>query len=199
VIDEDVSVGADTTIEPFVQLLGKTTIGENSRIRSYSIISNSQIASSVTVHPGSIIEGSSIDSGAIVGPYSHLRPGSEIGEGAHVGNFVETKKARLGRGSKANHLTYLGDADIGAGVNVGAGTITCNYDGVHKHKTVIEDGVFVGSDSTLVAPVTIGQGAYIGAASCITRDVPADSLALGRGMQVVKEGWAKKKREERGK
>jgi len=199
VIDEDVSVGADTTIEPFVQLLGKTTIGENSRIRSYSIISNSQVASGVTVHPGSIIEGSSIDSGAIIGPYSHVRPGSEIGEGAHVGNFVETKKARLGRGSKANHLTYLGDADIGAGVNVGAGTITCNYDGVHKHKTVIEDGVFVGSDSTLVAPVKIGQGAYIGAASCITRDVPADSLALGRGMQVVKEGWAKKKREERGK
>jgi bifunctional UDP-N-acetylglucosamine pyrophosphorylase/glucosamine-1-phosphate N-acetyltransferase len=198
VIDEDVSVAADTTIEPFVQLLGKTTIGENSRIRSYSIISNSQIANDVTVRPGSIIDESSIASGAIIGPYSHVRPGSEIGEGAHVGNFVETKKARLGHGSKANHLTYLGDADIGAGVNVGAGTITCNYDGIHKHKTVIEDGVFVGSDSTLVAPVKIGQGAYIGAASCITRDVPAESLALGRGMQVVKEGWAKKKR-ERGK
>ena len=124
-----------------------------------------------------------------------LRPGSDIGEGAHVGNFVETKKIKLGKGSKANHLTYLGDAEIGEGVNVGAGTITCNYDGVNKHKTVIGDGVFVGSDSTLVAPVKIGHGAYIGAASCITEDVPADALALGRARQTVKEGWAKAKRE----
>ena len=116
-----------------------------------------------------------------------------------MGNFVEMKKVRLGRGSKANHLTYLGDAEVGAGVNVGAGTIICNYDGVSKHKTVIEDGVFVGSDSTLVAPVKIGHGAYIGAASCITAEVPADSLAIARGMQVVKEGWAKRKREERQK
>ncbi len=114
----------------------------------------------------------------MLGPYSHLRPGSEIGEGAHVGNFVETKKIKLGKGSKANHLTYLGDAEIGEGVNIGAGTITCNYDGVNKHKTVIEDGVFIGSDSTLVAPVKIGRGAYVAAASCITEDVPADALAL---------------------
>ncbi|HWC20034.1 MAG TPA: bifunctional UDP-N-acetylglucosamine diphosphorylase/glucosamine-1-phosphate N-acetyltransferase GlmU [Terriglobales bacterium] len=199
VIDDEVSVGADTTIEPFVQLLGKTTIGENCRIRSYSVISNSQIAAEVNVRPGCIIDESSISAGAILGPYSHIRPGSEIGEEAHVGNFVETKKVRLGRGSKANHLTYLGDAEIGSGVNVGAGTITCNYDGVHKHKTVIEDGAFIGSDSTLVAPLKIGRGAYIGAASCITSDVPADSLAIGRGMQVVKEGWAKRKREERKK
>jgi bifunctional UDP-N-acetylglucosamine pyrophosphorylase / glucosamine-1-phosphate N-acetyltransferase len=199
VIDDDVRIGADTTIEPFVQLLGKTSVGEESRIRSYSVISNSQIASNVTVLPGCVIDESTIASHAVVGPYSRLRPGSDIGEGAHVGNFVETKKTRLGRGSKANHLTYLGDAEIGAGVNVGAGTITCNYDGAHKHKTIIEDGVFVGSDSTLVAPVKIGQGAYIGAASCITSDVPPDSLALGRGVQVIKEGWAKKKREERKK
>lgn len=199
VIDEDVCVGADTTIEPFVQLLGKTSIGENCRIRSYSVISNSQIASDVNIRPGCIIDESSISSGAIIGPYSHMRPGSEIGEGAHIGNFVETKKVRMGRGSKANHLTYLGDAEIGAGVNVGAGTITCNYDGVSKHQTIIEDGVFVGSDSTLVAPVKIGHGAYIGAASCITDNVPPDSLALGRGMQVVKEGWARRKREERQK
>jgi bifunctional UDP-N-acetylglucosamine pyrophosphorylase/glucosamine-1-phosphate N-acetyltransferase len=199
VIDEDVRVGADTTIEPFVQLLGNTSIGENCRIRSYSIISNSQIASDVNIRPGCIIDESLISSGAIIGPYSHLRPGSEIGDGAHVGNFVETKKTKLGPGSKANHLTYLGDTEIGAGVNIGAGTITCNYDGVHKHRTTIADGVFVGSDSTLVAPLKIGKGAYIGAASCITRDVPPDSLAIGRGMQVVKEDWVKKKREESGK
>ncbi len=197
VIDQDVQVGPDTTIEPFVQLLGATTIGEDCRIRSYSILSNSRIGNGVTVRPGCIIDESTVSAQAVIGPYSHMRPGSEIGEGAHVGNFVETKKVRLGKGSKANHLTYLGDADIGAGVNIGAGTITCNYDGVNKHTTVIEDGVFVGSDSTLVAPVKIGQGAYVGAASCITSDVPPDSLALGRAMQVVKEGWAKKKREKK--
>jgi bifunctional UDP-N-acetylglucosamine pyrophosphorylase/glucosamine-1-phosphate N-acetyltransferase len=199
VIDDEVQVGADTVIEPFVQLIGRTSVGEDSRIRSYSLISNSRVGRNVMVRPGSIIDDSTIAEGAIIGPYSHIRPGSEIGEGAHVGNFVETKKARLGKGAKANHLTYLGDAEIGAAVNVGAGTITCNYDGVHKHQTVIEDGAFIGSDSTLVAPVRIGQGAYVGAASCITRDVPPDSLALGRGMQVVKEGWAKRKRDERGK
>jgi bifunctional UDP-N-acetylglucosamine pyrophosphorylase/glucosamine-1-phosphate N-acetyltransferase len=123
-----------------------------------------------------------------------LRPGSDIGEGAHVGNFVETKKAKLGRRSKANHLSYLGDAAIGEGVNVGAGTITCNYDGVNKHETVIEDGAFIGSDSTLVAPVTIGSGAYVGAASCITEDVPANALAIGRGRQVNKPDWTAEKR-----
>jgi bifunctional UDP-N-acetylglucosamine pyrophosphorylase/glucosamine-1-phosphate N-acetyltransferase len=195
VIDDEVGIGADTIIEPFVQVLGKTTIGENCRIRSYSVISNSQIGNAVTVRPGCIIDESAISQAAIIGPYSHLRPGSDIGEGAHVGNFVETKKVRLGRASKANHLTYLGDADIGSEVNIGAGTITCNYDGLNKHKTIIEDGVFVGSDSTLVAPIKIGHGAYVGAASCITNDVPADSLALGRSTQVTKEGWAKKKRD----
>ena len=199
VIDDEVRIGGDTSIEPFVQLLGNTSLGENCRIRSYSVITNSRIGNDVNIRPGSIVDESSIATGAIIGPYSHIRPGSEIGEGAHVGNFVETKKAHLGRGSKANHLTYLGDVEIGAGVNVGAGTITCNYDGVNKHKTVIEDGVFVGSDSTLVAPLKIGQGAYIGAASCITQDVPADSLAIARGVQVVKDGWAKRRREERGK
>jgi bifunctional UDP-N-acetylglucosamine pyrophosphorylase/glucosamine-1-phosphate N-acetyltransferase len=151
----------------------------------------------VTVRLGTIMEDSRIGVGAVLGPYSHLRPGSEIGEGAHVGNFVETKKIKLGKGSKANHLTYLGDAEIGEGVNIGAGTITCNYDGVNKHTTVIEDGVFIGSDSTLVAPVKIGRGAYVAAASCITEDVPADALALGRARQSVKEGWARAKREAR--
>jgi bifunctional UDP-N-acetylglucosamine pyrophosphorylase/glucosamine-1-phosphate N-acetyltransferase len=196
VIDSDVEVGTDTTIEPFVQLLGKTKIGSECRIRSYSVINNSEIGDSVTILPGTIMDEARIAKSAIIGPYSRLRPGSEIGEGAHLGNFVETKKIKLGKGSKANHLTYLGDAQIGAGVNVGAGTITCNYDGVHKHTTVIEDGVFVGSDATLVAPVSIGKNAYVAAGSCITDDVPPDSLALGRSRQVVKEGWAKDKREQ---
>jgi bifunctional UDP-N-acetylglucosamine pyrophosphorylase/glucosamine-1-phosphate N-acetyltransferase len=194
-IDDDVEVGSDTILEPFVQLLGKTRIGSDCRIRSGSVIENSTIADGVLIRQGCIITDSHIEAGALIGPYSHLRPGSEIGPQAHVGNFVETKKVRLGKGSKANHLTYLGDSVIGSGVNIGAGTITCNYDGVNKHQTTIEDGVFVGSDSTLVAPVTLHKGSYVGAGSCITDDVPADSLAIGRGRQIVKEGWAKAKRE----
>jgi len=194
VIDADVAIASDTVIEPYVQLLGKTKIGSGCRVRSYCVILNSEIGDGVMVRPGCVMEDARIGARAILGPYSHLRPGSEIGEGAHVGNFVETKKIKLGVGSKANHLTYLGDAEIGSGVNIGAGTITCNYDGVHKHKTVIDDGAFIGSDSTLVAPVRIGKGAYIGAGSCITDDVPDDSLAIGRGRQVVKEGWARAKK-----
>jgi bifunctional UDP-N-acetylglucosamine pyrophosphorylase/glucosamine-1-phosphate N-acetyltransferase len=143
------------------------------------------------------MEASRAGSDVSLGPYTHLRPGCEIGDGAHLGNFVETKKLRMGKGSKANHLTYLGDAEVGEGVNVGAGTITCNYDGFSKYKTVIEDRVFVGSDTTLVAPVRVGKGAYIAAASCITDDVPANALALGRARQTVKEGWAETKRAER--
>jgi len=194
VIDADVVIAPDTVIEPYVQLLGNTRVGTATRIRSYCVIRDSEIGDAVTIRPGCVMEDAHIASGALIGPYSHLRPGSQIGENAHVGNFVETKKIRLGKGSKANHLTYLGDAEIGAGVNIGAGTITCNYDGVHKHKTVIDDGVFVGSDSTLVAPVRVGKGAYIGAASCITEDVPDESLALGRARQIVKEGWAREKK-----
>jgi bifunctional UDP-N-acetylglucosamine pyrophosphorylase/glucosamine-1-phosphate N-acetyltransferase len=195
VIDNDVEIGADTVIEPFVQILGKTRIGEDCRIGSYSVIRNSQIDDGAVLLPGCILDESEVKTKASLGPYSRLRPGSEIGEGAHVGNFVETKKMKLGKGSKAGHLTYLGDTDIGAGVNIGAGTITCNYDGVYKHKTTIEDGVFIGSDSTLVAPVTVKKGAYVAAASCITSDVPEDALALGRAQQIIKEGWAKRKRE----
>lgn len=197
VIDSDVEVGADTVIEPFVQLLGKTKVGSDCRIRSYSVIKDSTIADGVQVRLGCILDEANVAHGAVLGPYSHLRPGSDIGEQAHVGNFVETKKTRLGKGSKANHLTYLGDADIGDKVNVGAGTITCNYDGVNKHVTRIEDGAFIGSDSTLVAPVTVSKGAYVGAGSCITQDVPEDALALGRAQQVVKPDWAKKRREAR--
>ena len=194
-IDADVQIRADTVIEPFVQILGQTRIGQDCRIRSYSVLRNSQLGDGVMVRNGSILDEAKVAAGALIGPYSHLRPGSEIGEGAHVGNFVETKKIKLGKGSKANHLTYLGDAEIGAGVNIGAGTITCNYDGVNKHKTIIEDGVFVGSDSTLVAPVKVGKGAYIAAASCVTDDVPEDALALGRARQITKPGWSKAKRE----
>ncbi len=195
VIDSEVEVAPDTVIEPFVQLLGKTRIGTDCRIRSFSVIHNSALGDGVLVRPGCILDDAHISNGALLGPYSHLRPGSEIGEGAHVGNFVETKKIKLGKGSKANHLSYLGDAEIGAGVNIGAGTITCNYDGVNKHKTIIGDGVFIGSDSTLVAPIRLGNGAYVGAASCLTEDVPDDALALARARQTNKEGWAKQKRE----
>jgi bifunctional UDP-N-acetylglucosamine pyrophosphorylase/glucosamine-1-phosphate N-acetyltransferase len=138
-----------------------------------------------------------VDDGAVLGPYAHIRPESEIGAGAHVGNFVETKKIRLGKGSKANHLTYLGDAEIGEGVNVGAGVITCNYDGISKRKTTIGNDVFVGSDSTLIAPLTVGNGAYIAAGSCITDDVPEDALALGRARQTIKEGWVTARRSKK--
>jgi bifunctional UDP-N-acetylglucosamine pyrophosphorylase/glucosamine-1-phosphate N-acetyltransferase len=189
VIDSGVVVGADTVIEPFVQLLGETTIGKECRIRSYSVLEDAKVGNKVLVRQGCIVTQSRVDDGALLGPYAHIRPESEIGEGAHVGNFVETKKIRLGKGSKANHLSYLGDAEIGAGVNIGAGVITCNYDGVSKRKTVIGDQVFVGSDSTLVAPLTLGNGAYIAAGSCITEDVPEDALALGRARQTIKEGW----------
>jgi bifunctional UDP-N-acetylglucosamine pyrophosphorylase/glucosamine-1-phosphate N-acetyltransferase len=199
VIDPEVEIGADTIIEPFVQVLGKTRIGADCRIRSFSIVRDSQLAENVLVRPGCIIDQSQIAAGALIGPYSHLRPGSEIGEGAHVGNFVETKKTRMGRGAKANHLTYLGDSEIGADVNIGAGTITCNYDGVNKHITIVEEGAFIGSDSTLVAPVRIGKGAYVAAGSTITEDVPDDALALGRSRQTTKEGWAKQRRARQAK
>ena len=198
VIDSDVEAGADTTIEPFVQLLGKTRVGSDCRIRSYSVIKDSQIGDGVQIRPGCILDNARVANSAQLGPNSHLRPGSEIGEGAHVGNFVETKKARIGKGSKANHLSYLGDAEIGEGVNIGAGTITCNYDGVNKHVTTIGNGVFVGSDSTLVAPIKLGKGSYVGAASCITDDVPPGSLAIGRTRQIVKEGWVRQKRARNG-
>ncbi|HZY62528.1 MAG TPA: bifunctional UDP-N-acetylglucosamine diphosphorylase/glucosamine-1-phosphate N-acetyltransferase GlmU [Edaphobacter sp.] len=197
VIDSAVTVGSDTIIEPYVQLLGPTKIGTDCRIRSFSVLQASTVGNGVTVRNGCILDQAEIGDGAILGPYAHLRPESYIGEGAHVGNFVETKKLILGKGSKANHLNYLGDAIIGAGVNVGAGAITCNYDGVNKHQTIIGDRAFIGSDSTLVAPVTIGDGAYVAAGSCITEEVPADALALGRSRQTNKPGWAAAKRAAR--
>lgn len=196
-IDAGVEVGPDTIIEPFVQLLGETRIGSDCRIRSGSVIENATLGDHVLIRHSCVIAESAIEKGAQLGPFTHLRPGCHIGEGAHMGNFTEGKKVRLGAGSKANHLTYLGDARIGSGVNIGAGAITCNYDGVAKHETVIEDGVFVGSDSTLVAPIVIGEGAYIAAGSCITDNVPADALALGRARQTNKEHWAKNRRAQR--
>ncbi len=196
VIDPEVEIAADTVVEPFVQILGGSKIGADCRIRSYSVLRDAVIGDGVLIRNGCIIDQSSIGNGALIGPYTHVRPQSEIGEGAHLGNFVETKKTRLGNRSKANHLSYLGDAVIGEGCNIGAGTITCNYDGKSKFQTTIADGVFVGSDSTLVAPVTLGENAYIAAGSCITDDVPPDSLALGRARQTVKADWVKRKRSE---
>ncbi len=199
VIDPEVQVAADTTIEPYVQLLGSTIVGTECRIRSYSVVQNSTLGDGVLVRNGCILDGATVGDKAVLGPYAHLRPESRIGESAHVGNFVETKKITLGKGSKANHLNYLGDAEIGAGVNLGAGAITCNYDGVLKHVTRIGDGAFIGSDSTLVAPVAVGAGAYVAAGSSITEDVPAGALAFGRARQVTKPEWAAKKKADREK
>jgi bifunctional UDP-N-acetylglucosamine pyrophosphorylase / glucosamine-1-phosphate N-acetyltransferase len=194
VIDAEVEVEPDTIIEPFVQLLGRTKIGSECHIRSYSVIENCTLGNRVVIRQSCILAESSIADAAEIGPFARMRPGCEIGEESHIGNFVEIKKSRLGRGVKAGHLAYLGNAEIGARTNIGAGVITCNYDGVHKHTTRIGEGVFVGSDSTLVAPVTLEEGAYVGAGSCITKDVPSGALAVGRAHQVTKEGWANARR-----
>jgi bifunctional UDP-N-acetylglucosamine pyrophosphorylase / glucosamine-1-phosphate N-acetyltransferase len=189
VIDAQVEIGPDTVIEPYVQILGSTKVGSDCRFASYTVVQDAQIGDKVLLRNGCIVSQSTIGSGAKLGPYAHLRPESEIGEEAHIGNFVETKKVKMGRGSKANHLSYLGDSTIGSGANIGAGTITCNYDGTHKHPTKIGNNAFIGSNSTLVAPINIGDEAYIAAASCITQDVPADALGLGRSRQTTKPGW----------
>jgi bifunctional UDP-N-acetylglucosamine pyrophosphorylase/glucosamine-1-phosphate N-acetyltransferase len=195
--DEGVEIEPDVVVEPGVRLLGKTRIGAGSRIGAGAILRDAVLDREVQVRPYTVVEEATVARGAILGPFSRLRPGSEIGEEAHVGNFVETKKAVLGRGAKANHLAYLGDAFVGAGANVGAGTITCNYDGEKKHPTRIGAGAFVGSDSILVAPLEIGEGAYVAAGSVITDPVPPGALALGRARQITKEGWADKRRAEK--
>ncbi len=195
-IDAAVKIGMDTVIEPFTRILGQTVIGENCRIGACSIVSDSTLGDEVEIGAFSSIAESTLDRGAHAGPYARLRMQSHVEPAAVVGNFVELKKTRLGAKSKAQHLAYLGDSTIGTGVNIGAGTITCNYDGKKKHPTTIADGVFVGSNSTLVAPLQIGEGAYIGAGSVITHSVPEDALALGRARQAVKPGWAKKRREK---
>ncbi|MGA7159192.1 MAG: bifunctional UDP-N-acetylglucosamine diphosphorylase/glucosamine-1-phosphate N-acetyltransferase GlmU [Acidobacteriaceae bacterium] len=199
VIDSQVEIGPDTIIHPYVQLLGNTKVGSECLIASHNVVQDALISDNVLLRPGCIITEATIATGAKLGPYSHLRPGSQIGEEAHIGNFVETKNAKVGRGSKANHLAYLGDTTIGEGSNIGAGTITCNYDGEKKHQTKIGNNAFIGSNSTLVSPLSIGDTAYIAAGSCITEDVPGDALALGRSRQVTKTGWvsARKKAQEK--
>jgi len=196
VIDSSVSIGADSVVYPFVTLEGTTRIGTGCVIEPGVHLHNVNVGNDVHLKSGTVAEDAIIEDEATVGPYAHLRPGTQLGRRVKVGNFVETKKARLGEGAKASHLSYLGDADIGADVNIGAGTITCNYDGVKKHKTILEDGVFVGSDTQLVAPVRIGRGAYIGAGSTITQDVPPDALALSRAPQKIIEGWATRRRKK---
>ncbi|HEY0143177.1 MAG TPA: bifunctional UDP-N-acetylglucosamine diphosphorylase/glucosamine-1-phosphate N-acetyltransferase GlmU [Thermoanaerobaculia bacterium] len=196
VIDSSVSIGPDTVVYPFVTLEGTTQIGEGCVIEPGVHLINVSVADDVHIKTGTVAEDAIIEEEATVGPYAHLRPGTKLGRNVKVGNFVETKKAVFGDNAKASHLSYIGDAEIGADVNIGAGTITCNYDGVNKHKTVLEDGVFIGSDSQLVAPVRVGKGAYVGAGSTITKDVPADALALSRTPQRNVEGWASKRREQ---
>jgi bifunctional UDP-N-acetylglucosamine pyrophosphorylase/glucosamine-1-phosphate N-acetyltransferase len=188
-IDPDVLVGGDTEIEPGTILRGRTNIGKNCRIGAYSVIADSTLADNVVIRASCVITESRIATGAAVGPFTHLRPGADIGEGSQIGAFVEVKKSRIGRGVHAHHLAYLGDATLGDRVNVGAGAITCNYDGVKKHQTIIEDHVFLGSGSELVAPVRVGRGAYVAAGSTVTDNVPAESLAIARARQAVKPGW----------
>ena len=188
-VDAGVTVGSDTTLYPNVYLEGQTSVGQGCEIHAGSRIVDSVIGDRVVVNNYCVITSSRIDAGAIVGPFARLRPESHVCNDAHVGNFVELKKTTLGPGSKANHLTYLGDATIGTKVNVGAGTITCNYDGQKKYPTVIEDGAFIGSDTQLIAPVTVGKDAYVAAGSSITDDVPEGALGIARGKQVNKEGW----------
>jgi bifunctional UDP-N-acetylglucosamine pyrophosphorylase/glucosamine-1-phosphate N-acetyltransferase len=193
-IESDVTIGEDTLIYPNCVIQGRTVIGRRCVIGPNCLITNSRIGDEVTVRGFSSIEESRIEREAIVGPFARIRPQSRILEGARIGNFVEVKKSVIGKGSKANHLAYVGDATLGEGVNIGAGTIFCNYDGVEKHPTVLGDGVFVGSNTELVAPLNIGDRAVIGAGSTITSDVPEDSLAVSRVKQKNVEGWAKRKR-----
>ncbi len=192
-IDDAVTIGADTTVGPGAMIQGSTQIGRDVSVGAGCVIVGSEIGDGVDVRPYSAVDSARVGERCIVGPFARLRPGTVLAPEVHIGNFVETKKAEIGRGSKANHLTYLGDCVIGRGVNVGAGTITCNYDGVNKNTTRLGDDVFVGSDTQFVAPVSVGKGAYIGAGSTIVEDVPPYALAIARGRQVVKPGWARSK------
>jgi bifunctional UDP-N-acetylglucosamine pyrophosphorylase/glucosamine-1-phosphate N-acetyltransferase len=196
-IDAGVAIGRDTVVHPNVRIEGESRIGEDCVIRSHSRLADCRVGSGVEIRDACVLEGSVLEDGVTVGPFAHLRAGTVVRKGARIGNFVETKKTEVGEGSKANHLAYLGDAVIGKGVNIGAGTITCNYDGYEKFQTVIEDGVFVGSDTQLVAPVRVGRGAVVAAGSTVCRDVPEDALAMSRVPQENKPGWARRRREAR--
>jgi bifunctional UDP-N-acetylglucosamine pyrophosphorylase/glucosamine-1-phosphate N-acetyltransferase len=195
-VDPEVTAGEDTVVEPGVQLLGKTKIGARCTIRSGSVLSDALLGNDVTVEPHCVVAQSRLDDGVIIGPFARLRSSNHLKAGARIGNFVELKKSTIGEGTKAMHLTYLGDTKIGAKSNIGAGTITCNYDGFNKFPTSIGNKVFIGSDSALVAPVRIGDGAYVAAGSTITENVPAEALAIARGRQENKPGWASRKRRE---
>jgi bifunctional UDP-N-acetylglucosamine pyrophosphorylase/glucosamine-1-phosphate N-acetyltransferase len=198
-VDADVVVGPDTVIYPCVFLEGNTRIGGACEIHSGARIVNSTIGDRVCVRNHTVVMDSTVEAGAFLGPFAHIRPNSKVGEDVHIGNFVELKKTDMGKGAKANHLAYLGDATIGPKTNVGAGTITCNYDGEKKHQTIIGAGVFVGSNSTLVAPVTLADGSYIAAGSAVTTDVPAGALAIGRARQENKDGWVAKRQATKAK
>jgi bifunctional UDP-N-acetylglucosamine pyrophosphorylase/glucosamine-1-phosphate N-acetyltransferase len=193
-VGEDVVVEPGAVLRPFTILEGRTVVRAGASVGPFVRLVDMEIGQGATVLDHCLLRESTVEAGASVGPFAHLRPGSRVGARAKVGNFVELKKTHLGEGSKAQHLSYLGDATIGPAVNIGAGTITCNYDGATKSRTTIESGAFVGSDAILVAPLTVGEGAYVGAGSTITEDVPPDALALGRARQVTKPGWAKQRR-----
>lgn len=195
-IDSGVKVGMDTTIYPGVHLLGSTVIGENCVIEEGVRIQDSRIGDNSTIKSYTVIEEASIGKEAVIGPFARLRPGNVIDDHVRIGNFVEIKKTVIGKGTKANHLTYLGDSIIGEDVNIGAGTITCNYDGVKKYQTRIEDGAFIGSDTQLVAPVVVGKGAYVGSGTTVTKDVPPGSLIITRAKERIVEGWAKKRQKK---
>jgi bifunctional UDP-N-acetylglucosamine pyrophosphorylase/glucosamine-1-phosphate N-acetyltransferase len=195
-VDPEVVAGEDSLLEPGVQLLGKTKLGARCTIRTGSVLSDAILGDDVVVEPHCVVSQSRLDDGVIIGPFARLRAGNHLKAGSRVGNFVEVKKSTIGEGTKAMHLTYLGDAKIGAKTNIGAGTITCNYDGFRKYPTTIGNRVFIGSDTTLVAPVRVGEGAYVAAGSTVTEHVPAGALAIARGRQSNKPGWAARKRRE---
>lgn len=195
-IDPEVVAGEDTVLEPGVQLLGKTKIGARCTIRTGSVLNHALLGDDVVVEPHCVVAESRLDDRVVIGPFARLRPNNHLKADSRIGNFVELKKSTIGEGTKAMHLSYIGDAKIGSKANIGAGTITCNYDGFHKHPTNIGNRVFIGSDTTLVAPVRVGDGGYVGAGSTITDNVPADALAVARGRQVNKPGWAARKRRE---
>jgi len=192
-VDDTVTVGPDTVLQPGVILEGRTTVGAECVVSTGCHVSDTTLGDRVLLKPYCVLSESTVEEGAQLGPFCHLRPASHVGAKAKIGNFVELKKSRIGRGSKVPHLSYVGDTQMGDGVNIGAGTITCNYDGVAKHETVIGDGVFVGTNSSLVAPLTIGEGAYVAAGSVITKNVPPGALAVARGRQETREGWVARK------